>query len=305
MLRDAKRELGHFLASCYLVYGLNIHPFTSSHLLVLEHKVKGHKTWLHRFWIKWKPIQISRIPCCSLSEMPYTGNCFSLLPLPVRFLDIHNSVGSAWSKWQLHYKKIIIRTEFEIGAFSFWQTDFSLWAPWEKEMERMDKKHGCYLRVEWVLKTRKRKFKCNTNQYSQNCWRWNQKWSSRWKRKALSLLGASLFLPLPHPCPYPGKLHWCFQLYNYTELYYFLLVSGGFWPGRNDSNWILVVSTAGDLALTFHSNSTRWEIPKDIIKVNILKVSCPWKLTYLYAGDPTLSTKWKVSDFYRQWLKND
>lgn len=44
MLRDAKRELGHFLASCYLVYGLNIHPFTSSHLLVLEHKVKGHKT---------------------------------------------------------------------------------------------------------------------------------------------------------------------------------------------------------------------------------------------------------------------
>lgn len=93
--------------------------FSPSRILTLDHKVKGHKTWLSRLRSKWKPIQISRIPRCSQSERQNSGNCFSLSLLHGRVWNIQSGIVSAWSKWQLHLK---MKDWFWNRRLYFWQT---------------------------------------------------------------------------------------------------------------------------------------------------------------------------------------
>lgn len=93
----------------------NFSFFRFSHILALDHKVKGHTTWLSRLRIKWKPILIFRIPWCSQGEKLYSRNCFSLSLLHGRVSGTQNSIDFAWSKWQLHYKKKKKKPVFEIA----------------------------------------------------------------------------------------------------------------------------------------------------------------------------------------------
>lgn len=79
--------------------------FSSSLILASDHEVKGYKTQLSRFRVKWKSILICRVHYCFQRERRYSENCFSLSLPSRRDLDIQPSIVSAWSKMTIELKK--------------------------------------------------------------------------------------------------------------------------------------------------------------------------------------------------------